>query len=178
MEDFTKEFKQPTNIATAKQISWLTKNRLWNLIFLFTFPIGIFFAAVMWSLPLLLIPLAILIFVFKFAPVDKSAVTNREPQAMKAVKCAGYIWFFTTIAFGFAGSKILSLIGIELGQFGFGEVAFFIFLIPISILCYANIPLSSCIEAKDSKDVYNSGSRFCVGDSRVPYTIRSQNFRH
>jgi hypothetical protein len=170
MEDFTKE------LLATKQTSWLTNNRFWNLFFLFAVPTEIYLAALMWSAWMLLLPLATIIAIFAFVPVDKSAVSNREPQAMKAVKYAAYIWVATIIAFGFAGSKILSLIGLELGQFGFGEVVFFIFLIPISILCYFDIPLSSCVEATDPKDIYSIGSQLSVGDSRTSLSTRSRNW--
>lgn len=182
MQDFTKEFNTKTlsrtNQTVTIQTSWLTKNRFWNLVFLFVVPAQIYLAALMWNGWMLLLPLATTIAIFGFVPVDKSAVDNREPQAIKSVKYAGYIWFFFVIAFVIAGSKILSLFGLELGQFGFGEVVFFIFLIPISILCYANIPLSSCVEAKDPKDIPLAGFSSSVGDSRVPYSIRSQNWKH
>ena len=180
MEDFTKLPTSDKHLArehvATKQPSWLTTNRLWNLIFLFLVPAEIYLAALMWNAWMLILPLATTITIFGFVPVDKSAADNKEPHAVKAIKSAAYIWFATLIAFCFAGSKILSLIGLELGQFGFGEAVFFIFLIPISILCYANIPLASCIEAKDSKTIPSMGSRICVSDSRVPYSIRSQNW--
>ena len=165
------------NPVISPKTSWLTKNRLWNLVFLFAVPASIYLAAVMWNAWMLLLPLAITIAIFGFVPVDKSAVDNKEPHAVKAVKSAAYIWFATLIAFCFAGSKILSLIGLELGQFGLGESVFFIFLIPISILCDSNIPLASCFEITDSKNIPSMGSRICVGDSRVPYSIRSQNWK-
>ena len=184
MEDFTKKaaldnpLPKETLGLPNKQTGWLTKNRLWNLVFLFAVPAEIYLAAIMWNVWMLILPLATTIAIFGFVPTDKSAVNNREPQAIKAVKYAAYIWLATIIAFGFAATKILSLIGIELGQFGVGEVVFFIFLIPVSILCYANIPLSSCFEAKNPKDIPSMGSRICVSDSRVPYSIRSQNWKH
>jgi hypothetical protein len=129
MQDSTKlavlDSHLPRESLPTKQASWLTKNRFWNLIFLFAVPAQIYIAALMWNAWMLLIPLATTIAIFRFVPVDKSAIDNKEPHAVKALKYAAYIWFASITAFGFAASKILSLIGIELGQFGFGEVVFF-----------------------------------------------------
>ncbi len=181
MQDFIKQpklaSKQVKAAVIAKQTGWLTKNRFWNLVFLVAVPAQIFLAAIMWSGWMLLLPLATTIFIFGFAPVDKSAVDNREPQAMRAVKYAGYIWFFTIIAFILAASKILSLFGLELGQFGFGEVVFFIFLIPVSILCYANIPLASCFEAKNPSKIRHSGFLLSSCDGRTSLGNRANNNR-
>lgn len=157
MEDFTKQATEdshfPKELLTTKQTSWLTNNRFWNLFFLFAVPTEIYLAALLWSAWMLLLPLATIIAIFAFVPVDEGTITPAEARRDPFAKAACGIWFATLVAFGFAGSKILSLIGLELGQFGFGEVVFFIFLIPISILCYANIPLSSCIEAKDASEI-------------------------
>jgi len=173
MEDFTKA----ALTLPSKQTSWLTKNRFWNLTFLFAVPASIYLTALMWNAWMLLLPLAITIAIFGFVPVDKSAVDNKEPQAEKAVKYAAYIWFFTIIAFGFAASKILSLIGIKLGLFGFGEVVFFIFLIPVSILCYFNIPLASCFETSRSGSIHHAASSLSVSDSSTPVGMRLHNSR-
>ena len=181
MQDFTKNANVKTAdaklAAQAKQTRWLTRNRFWNLAFLFLVPLQIFIAAAFWSGWMLLFPIATTIAIFGFVPVDTSAADNKEPNAVKAIKYAGYIWFWSIVAFILAGSKILSIFGLEIGQFGFGESVFIIFLIPISILCYANIPLSSCVEAKDSSEITSMGSRLSVGDSRTPYIIRSQNWK-
>jgi len=182
MEDFTKQATVDNTLPKAaitlpsKQTSWLTKNRFWNLVFLFAVPASIYLAALMWNAWMLLLPLAITIAIFGFVPTDVGTITPAEARKDLFAKAACGIWFATLIAFCFAGSKILPLIGLELGQFGFGEAVFFIFLIPISILCYANIPLSSCVEAKDRKDTPSTGFRSSVNDPRVPYSIRSQNW--
>lgn len=180
MEDFTKLPTSDKHLArehiATKQPSWLTTNRLWNLIFLFLVPAEIYLAALMWNAWMLILPLATTIMIFGFVPVDEGTITPAEARQDSFAKAACGIWCVTLIAFCFAGSKILSLIGLELGQFGFGEAVFFIFLIPVSILCYANIPLSSCVEAKDPKTISSMGFRSSVGDSRVPYSIRSQNW--
>lgn len=181
MENFIKketaDSHLPREILSSKQTGWLTKNRLWNLVFLFAVPAEIYLAALMWNVWMLILPLATTIAIFGFVPTDKSAVNNREPQAIKAVKYAAYIWFFTIIAFILAASKILSLIDIELGQFGFGEVIFFIFLIPVSILCYANIPLSSCVERAEPGTIRHAASSLSTSDPKTPVGTRLHNSR-
>jgi len=164
MEDFTKQ--APTNNSLpkasltlpSKQTSWLTKNRFWNLTFLFAVPASIYLAALMWNAWMLILPLAITIAIFGFVPTDEGTITPAEARKDPFAKSACGICFATLIAFCFAGSKILPLIGLKLGQFGFGEAVFFIFLIPIFILCYANIPLSSCVEAKNASEMKRSSS--------------------
>ena len=87
MQDFTKEFNTKTlsrtNQTVTIQTSWLTKNRFWNLVFLFVVPAQIYLAALMWNGWMLLLPLATTIAIFGFVPVDKSAVDNREPQIQR-----------------------------------------------------------------------------------------------
>lgn len=164
MEDFTKNTTAKTtntNISEAtKQPRWLTKNRFWNLVFLFLVPVQIFIAAVFWSGWLLLIPLATTVAIFKYVPTDPGTITPAQARQDPFAKAACGIFFASLVAFFFAGSKILSLFGLELGQFGFGESVFIIFLIPISILCYANIPLSSCVEKADPSELSSSSNLF------------------
>jgi hypothetical protein len=182
MQDLTKNTNAKTIDTklpeSAKQSRWLTKNRFWNLAFLFLVPIQIFIAALFWSGWFLLLPLATTVAIFKYVPTDLGTLTPEQARQDPFAKAACGIFFASLVAFFFAGNKILSLFGLQLGQFSFAESVFIIFLIPISILCYANIPLSSCVEAKDPKDITSMGFRSSVGDSRVPYSIRSQNWKH
>ena len=170
MEDFTKNTAAP-----AKQPRWLTKNRFWNLVFLFLVPLQIFIAAVFWSGWLLLIPLATTVAIFKYVPTDPDTITPAQARQDPFAKAACGIFFASLIAFFFVGSKILSLFGLELGQFGFGESVFIIFLIPISILCYANIPLSSCVEKADPSELSSSSFDSSFGDNFFSIYTRSSS---
>ena len=175
MQDFTKNANVKTAdaklAAQAKQTRWLTRNRFWNLAFLFLVPLQIFIAAAFWSGWMLLFPIATTIAIFGFVPVDTSAADNKEPNAVKAIKYAGYIWFWSIVAFILAGSKILSIFGLEIGQFGFGETVFFIFLVPVSILCYYNIPLASCVEKADPSEFNHGGINSSLKSSPLNYGI-------
>ena len=177
MEDFTKLPTSDKHLArehiATKQSSWLTTNRLWNLIFLFLVPAEIYLAALMWNAWMLILPLATTITIFGFVPVDEGTITPAEARQDPFAKAACGIWFVTLIAFCFAGSKILSLIGLKLGQFGFGEAVFFIFLIPVSILCYANIPLSSCVEVVERNQI--APSSLSTSDPRISLGTRIYN---
>ena len=179
MENFTKQRPLDNNLSNAslalrvKQKSWLTKNRFWNLVFLFSVPASIYLAALMWNAWMLLLPLSITIIIFGFVPTDEGTITPTQARKDPFAKAACGIWYVTLISFCFAGSKILPLIGLELGQFGLSEAVFIIFLIPISILCYANIPLSSCVEIKDASELTPSVSS--LNDPRISLGTRIYN---
>lgn len=177
MQDLTKNTNAKTIEATplqsAKQSRWLTKNRFWNLAFLFLVPVQIFIAAVFWSGWLLLIPLATTVAIFKYVPTDPGTLTPEQARQDPFAKAACGIFFASLVAFFFAGNKILSLFGLQLGQFGFAESVFIIFLIPISILCYANIPLSSCVEAVDRNEL--TPSILSTSDPRISLGTRIYN---
>ena len=182
MQDFTKEFNiktlSRTNQMAATQTGWLTKNRFWNLVFLFLVPAQIYLAALMWNGWMLILPLATTIAIFGFVPTDEGTITPSEARKDPFARAACAIWLATVIAFCFAGSKILSIFGLELGQFGLGEVVFFIFLIPISTLCHANIPLSSCVKIVECSEL--TPSILSTGDPRVSLgtRIHNQNNQH
>lgn len=157
MEDFIKKETSDKHLSKEvfalpnKNTSWLTKNRFWNLVFLFAVPAEIFLAALMSSGWMLILPIATTIAIFGFVPTDEGTITPVAARKDPFAKAACGIFFASLLATFFAKSTIFSI-------FGFSEVVFFMFLIPISILCYANIPLSSCIEAQDASEMSRSSS--------------------
>jgi hypothetical protein len=162
MDDIAKKVTSnnhlPRETSSTKQTSWLTKNRFWNLVFLFLVPAEIYLAALMWNAWMLILPIATTIAIFNFVPADEGTITPQQARRDAFAKAACGIFFASIIALFFVSSTILPIVAMLFGQFALGGAVFLIFLIPISILCYANIPLSSCIEAKDSSEMKRSRS--------------------
>jgi hypothetical protein len=157
MEDLTTENKTPDAVAisptAAKQTGWLTKNRFWNLVFLFAIPVGIHLSVLMWSWLMLIATISTIIVIFNFVPTDEGTITPTQARGDAFAKAACGIFFASIIALFFVSSTILPIVAMFFGQFALGGAVFLIFLVPISILCYANIPLSSCVEAKDASEI-------------------------
>ncbi len=194
MQDFTKQNMTKLDVSKKtetlkKQPNWLTKNRFWNLAFLFLIPAEICLCGIFDSLiPAALIPFT-LSAMFGFITFDKSMIENKDPLAVKCLQYAAYIWFpsmivciacfFINIKPTFAGFIIPGFSSI---YFALALSIFVIFLIPILILNYANIPLAACfIDSKQTKKPVfrrpTNPSRACVGNTDIPLSIRSQNFK-